>query len=279
MNKANDNPTSSPYGRYAPDASASTLRLLTRLGLGRGFLRRWINRQWEKKGYEIVDVRVRGINYRLHVKANTTDTKILASSKVYDRIEIRALAAPLKNSSRADKETVFVDIGANTGYYSLSLAGLGYSKIIAIEPNPPTLEALRYNVKINNYDEVITVVPMCIGDGTPTPFYCSGGLGDASIFADSHDCEPLMVDSAPLLEILQSCGVSHIDAMKIDIEGFEDRALYPFFKSAPKSLWPAVVVIEVCNSELWQQDAVKMIMEFGYTMRKRTRANCILTKN
>jgi hypothetical protein len=101
---------------------------------------KWIRKQWRKKGYTIVDAQVRGINYRLHTHINTTDGKLLTSSKFYDHQEIKALSNSLRISPAGPgEESVFIDIGANTGYYSLTLAQRGFSRILAIEPNPTTL--------------------------------------------------------------------------------------------------------------------------------------------
>jgi hypothetical protein len=92
------------------------------------------------------------------------------------------------------------------------------------------------------------------------------------------DAEPIMVDSAPLLDILTQNNITHISAMKIDIEGYEDRALQPFFESAPQSLWPQVIVIEDCNRDLWQHNIIQQIEKAGYTIIKKTRGNQILKK-
>ena len=50
--------------------------------------------------------------------------------------------------------------------------------------------------------------------------------------------------SLRLQRILADAAVDHVDALKIDIEGFEDRVLTPFFKDAPQGLWPRAIVIE-----------------------------------
>ena len=81
--------------------------------------------------------------------------------------EIDALAC---EGDKSQKDKVFIDIGANTGHYALSLAKRGFTRIIAIEPNPPTLELLNFNVSINDFDEIITIVPLCIGDGNKVLF-------------------------------------------------------------------------------------------------------------
>ncbi len=276
MNHTMVNDVDEPFGAYAPGRASAVLRWLTALGVCRGVVCKRIGKQWRKQGYSIVDARVRGINYRLHIDKNTTDAKLLCSSKVYDGTEIHALAAPLRSASPG--EAVFVDIGANTGYYALSLARRGYGRIIAVEPNPVTLQLLRFNIGVNDFARSITVVPLCIGDGQATPFYCSGVLGAASVIKASHRCEPVMVDSAPLLDILNDNRITRVDALKIDIEGYEDRALEPFFKSAPQTLHPSVIVIEVCNKDLWRHDVMTLLKHVGYTLRKQTRANCIFTK-
>ena len=261
-----------PFGYYRPDRSTSILRALTKLGISRGAVKKWIARQWKKKGYSIVDTSVRGINYRLDLRDNTTDMKILTGSKFYDGEEIRHLAKSIGNSDDA----TFVDIGANTGYYSLNLARLGYSKVIAIEPNPPTIARLKCNIKANEMGKNITVIPVCIGDGKDVQFFCSGDLGTASVFA-MHSCasEPITVHTKPLMDIICEHGVKRIEGLKIDIEGFEDRCLFPFYKSSSKKLWPRIVVIEDSHKSLWEKDIIEEMQRIGYTAICKTRGNQI----
>jgi FkbM family methyltransferase len=226
-------------------------------------------------GYSLVDTRIRGINYRLDIRDNTTDSKLLAASRFYDRKEIDSLARTFADTTDA----TFVDIGANTGYYSLNLARRGAKKIVAIEPNPPTVARLKFNLAANDMDHLIQVVPLCIGTGEDVPFYTSDGLGSASVYSQSHpDAKPIMVHTKPLLDILNSLNVSRIDGLKIDIEGYEDRCLVPFYESAPKSLWPRVVVIEYCNKDLWQRDVVKLMKEIGYVETYKGRGNLVLAQ-
>ena len=67
-----------------------------------------------------------------------------------------------------------------------------------------------------------------------------------------------------LQRILDEAGVTRIDALKIDIEGFEDRALIAFFKEAPQTLWPRAVVIEHLSRDEWQQDCIADMIARGY---------------
>ena len=270
-----DSASEAVFGRYKPDNSTLFVRTLTKMGISRGGIKKWIIKQWKKKGYSTVDIRIRGVNYRLGICDNTTDAKILTASRYYDRLEIRCLSDAITNISDA----TFVDIGANTGYYSLNLARLGYKKIIAIEPNPPAIMRLLFNIKINNMEREITVVPLCIGNGETVSFYSSGGLGDASLFSKSHaNIKPIMLQSKSLLNILLEQRVDRVDGLKIDIEGFEDECLMPFYESAPSELWPRVVIIEYCHGHLWKQDVLKKMRNIGYREICQSRSNKVLKR-
>ena len=59
--------------------------------------------------------------------------------------------------------------------------------------------------------------------------------------------------SLRLQRILDEAGVGQVDALKIDVEGFEDRVLTGFFRDAPPSLWPRAVVIEHLSKNEWQR--------------------------
>ena len=79
-------------------------------------------------------------------------------------------------------------------------------------------------------------------------------------------------------EILRDAGVTHVDALKIDVEGFEDRVLTGFFREAPQSLWPRAVVIEHLSRDEWQSDCIADMIARGYAEIGRTRSNTLLVR-
>ena len=265
---------SEKFGYYKPKNITFLLEFIRKLGISRGAIRRQIQKIWERLGYEVVDATIHGIKYRLNISENTTDAKILTTSKFYDLKEIDALTY---EGDKSQKEKVFIDIGANTGHYSLSLAKRGFTKIVAIEPNPPTLELLTFNVSLNGLDGIITIVPLCVGEGDKVPFYSGSGLGTASVIRKNSDTTPpIYVESETLINILNKQNIIKIDSMKIDIEGFEDQALFPFFDAAPVKLWPKCIVIEP-NNKSWKRDILKHLETLGYQRTDKTRGNIILT--
>ena len=86
------------------------------------------------------------------------------------------------------------------------------------------------------------------------------------------------VPALRLQRILDEAGVSQVDALKIDVEGFEDRVLTGFFKQAPPSLWPRAVVIEHLSRNEWLEDCIADMRARGYAETGKTRSNTLLVE-
>ena len=268
------NGISPSWGSYTPPNSSKFLRFLTAAGLGRGKIRVYIIQSWRKHFGNVFDVTVRGIKYRLNINDNVTDEKILTSSKVYDKEELQALLHFCKHGT-------FVDIGANIGYYSLHLAVHGSCRVVAIEPNPPALKRLRDNVALNDLKDSIAVVAQGVGPEGKFDLNFYGDLGSASLHDDpSVEASSITtIKTTSLLNILKDLDVKQIGGLKIDIEGMEDQALAPFFKKAPRELWPKCIVIEHGHEKLWETDLYEVFQEIGYKNSRRTQNNTIFSLN
>lgn len=261
----------SSWGDHAPSKKTLFLRALIGAGLGRGAVRAKILESWIKNFGSIVDINVRGINYRLNLKDNVIDCKILASSVVYDKKELAIL-------ENACKGGVFVDVGANIGYYSLVLAKKASCKVVAIEPNPPTLERLYFNIAVNrSLKEKIRVIPFGVGDPGEFELHLGEDLGLASLHSGlfKETGNSVKIKTRPLLDILEEQNINRVDALKIDIEGMEDQALVPFFENAPLRMRPKCMVIENDHQDLWETDLFKILGDNGYTELSSSGSNTI----
>ena len=63
----------------------------------------------------------------------------------------------------------------------------------------------------------------------------------------------------------------------LDIEGFEEAVLIPFFEQAPDDLLPTLIIIEK-NYSQWKQDLIAFAGTRGYISKSVTRLNVILEK-
>jgi FkbM family methyltransferase len=220
------------------------------------------------KGPDIIDSSIDQIRFRLHMRDNVSERKFLFLPQFFDNDE-RALLNQILTPT-----ATFIDIGANAGIYTLTAAAAG-ARVIAIEPNPAVLERLQFNLAANQLSHLVSPVQKGVSDTTGSFELTldTSNLGGSSLV--SRRAGPrLTIECALLLSILLEEGVTQIDALKIDIEGAEDRALVPFFNTADASLFPKFIIIE--NSETqWQQDLPALLLKKGYARIKRTRMNSV----
>jgi hypothetical protein len=103
-----------------------------------------------------------------------------------------------------------------------------------------------------------------------------GDTGGSSIVRKVDADGAIEVPVRPLAALLAQQGVTSVAAMKIDIEGMEDRALGPFLKAENRHLFPRLLIMETVNREDWQIDILEKLQQNGYVVTSETRGNSIL---
>jgi FkbM family methyltransferase len=222
-----------------------------------------------------LDVEVFGHKLRIEPFANLAEKRVLFTPQFFDPVE----RDYMKRTLPAD--AVFVDIGANVGAYSFYAAHCvgPMARILAIEPQPAVYQRLCENIAFNP-GVPIEPIPLAVADveGPIQLFMHARNAGEASmrrVGTDAAGGSTIEVQAKPLEAILTERELPRVDALKIDIEGAEDLALEPFFRSAPQALWPRLIIIE--NSpESWQSDLFAIVREKGYQTLAETRLNVVL---
>ena len=112
--------------------------------------------------------------------------------------------------------TLFVDVGANAGVYSVWAADLG-AQVISVEPDVGALAALRANATLNGYEFEVVPAALFAGNGQMS---FTEGLGPENhlLRADGPASPGRSVPTATLDEVLGE-RVAH--GLKIDVEGAE----------------------------------------------------------
>ena len=110
-----------------------------------------------------------------------------------------------RNLIKLEESEVMIDVGANTGYFAVSLAKkYKKAKIIAIEANPETCTILEKNCKLNELSNVkIHNLAVSEKEGKLSLYQTGIHSGANSIYAsDSENSEKVTVDSTTLDKLL-----------------------------------------------------------------------------
>ena len=274
---ASDNdPSPASFGAFAPNAAqAAIISLAHRSRLKRGAFRPWLSRLINLLRAGPVDVQYQGASFRFYHQASATERGALFNPD-YNLDELDFLRANTPAGG------VFVDVGANVGTYAMVLARhVGASgRVIAVEPHPVTFARLAFNNKACGYTQT-KLVEAAAGptDGELLIETDGDNLGASRIVTGAPGSEAIKVPSLRLQRVLDESGVTKVDALKIDIEGFEDSVLTVFFKEAPPTLWPRAVVIEHLSRNEWQQDCIADMVARGYREVGKTRSNTFLLRD
>ena len=275
MKLAND-PTPAPFGAFAPNAAqTAVISLAHRSRLKRGAFRPMLSRLLNMLRAGPVDVAYQGASFRFYHQASATERGALFNPD-YNLEELDFLRANTPDGG------VFVDVGANVGTYAMVLARhVGAAgKVIAIEPHPVTHARLAFNNAASGFARTRLVAAAAgPADGELLIETDGDNLGASHIVSGAVSGKAIKVPSLRLQRILAEAGVSQVDALKIDVEGFEDRVLTGFFAEAPPSLWPRAVVIEHLSRDEWQHDCIADMCARGYVATGKTRSNTLLVRS
>ncbi|RST87117.1 FkbM family methyltransferase [Aquibium carbonis] len=270
--------TTTAFGKRPPSRFARLIWALTVSGDIPHPRRKAIRKHFGSRLAGPFDVTAGGIAFRAY-PAENRDDRMLVGHGVLPEAEEHALIEPLLKPGM-----VFVDIGANVGTYSLHVAtkaGPG-ARIIAFEPHPRTFAKLAYNLDANGAGNVAAQNLAIAGETGTMELYSDGGgnIGHASLLREGAGAvrSTQAVPVAPLASVLARQGVPNVDLLKIDVEGFEDRALLPLFEQAPERLWPKAILIETVLSTLWLRDCIGFLADRGYRRGGETAENVLLLR-
>ena len=229
----------------------------------------WLRKPLKSSFGPWVDVVVWGLKLRLHSCGNLSEQRLLLMPQFLDPAERLALAEALKDGG------VFFDIGANAGMYALWVASrhVPGTRVEAFEPDPELCAALRFNLRTNGL-VTVHLHPLALGreEGRVAMVSGTGNKGENHIDA-SPGAPGVAVEMTTLPGFLVRAGITHITALKIDVEGHETEVLEPLFAQCPRELWPRLLVCEVVHDE--SNRLAMLLARHHYRLSARGRLNSI----
>lgn len=181
--------------------------------------------------------------------------------------------------------TVFIDVGAFIGFYSLLAANLG-AKVIALKPDPRSFKIFLYNIKLSGkqIEKRILAINSAAGskEGSLT-LKLADTLAESSAtdyLSSDKVMRTIKVPSISLDTLVSSQGLKRVDVVKIDVEGYG----YDVIKGASSTIkeFKPHIILEVHRTSTYNNElkAVNLLVkEFNYTyqiLEFRSQQNFIL---
>ena len=176
-----------------------------------------------------------------------------------------------------------LDVGANVGQFAVASAKLfPKAHIYSFEPEPESFEKLRKNVsRFNN----VEIFPVAIGDSTGeidfyVNTYCQASsalpLSQArrTAFPDAKVSKTIKVKVLTLDEALEDITLEPPVLLKLDVQGYESKALFGAGEILKKIDY---VLVETCFEPLYEGEVVfRELLEMmeGYGFRFSRPINC-----
>jgi FkbM family methyltransferase len=162
-----------------------------------------------------------------------------------------------------------VDVGANTGMYSLQ-AGVAVGptgRVYAFEPFPDVYRRLSEHIRLNGASNVLGV-PVALADREGVVTFHLGRLGSqGSLFRVDTD-RAIQVGTRTLDSFLAEQGVGRVDVVKVDVEGAEMHVLRGMPELLSGATRPALM-FEICAAHLkaagfTPAELFNAIVSYGY---------------
>jgi len=217
------------------------------------------------------------VHARLYPTGNRCEKRAFAGVQIWDKPERDVLKTAIEKPS--ERPFVFLDVGANVGLYSLYAQAYAKAanrdiRIIAFEPGLEICARLEANISASKAK--IEIIRSAISD-KPGIGHLSGGdcnKGETRLGERSDASEEVVIDTLP--RVARTLGLTYINAMKLDLEGHDYKALSTFFEDASERLHPQVIIAEV--GAMPNSPLVELCKTNGYSKIKRTPLNAVFEK-
>lgn len=152
------------------------------------------------------------------------------------------------------QSNVVLDIGANTGVYSLITKSVNpQAKVYAFEPVKRVFEKLKANIDLNGFDVVCTEAALSNYDGTakifiPDTEHVYTVTVNDNILSKNIKTIETEIRTVTLKSFIEQEAINHIDLIKLDVETHEPEVLEGF--GSYLMMYKPTILIEILNDNV-----------------------------
>lgn len=159
-------------------------------------------------------------------------------------------------------QKVVVDVGAYNGDSAIYFARRGARLVVALEPDPRSLELARENIKLNNLEDKVKLLNAALSTRTgESRLGVNAETPNITQFAGQSTTEDdtLEVQTVTVEEIMKRFDLHNIDFLKMNCEGCE----YGIIRTLPPNAFESIseITLEFHNGPL---DIPKILSKHGY---------------
>lgn len=168
--------------------------------------------------------------------------------------------------SRLDHADLFIDIGANIGYYVCIAASKG-KNVIAFEPDTANCSLLYKNIHVNSYENLVEIHPIALADQPGLLEFYGIGTGASIVNLWKSKEDPVLVPVNVLDSLLTHRLEGKRSLFLVDVEGAESFVM----KGAKQCLgYNAEWIVEIAfpkteETKKRSREIFKIFNENGYS--------------
>lgn len=178
-------------------------------------------------------------------------------------------------SALAAESRVVVDIGANTGVFSLVAKNRNAAaRVVAIEPISENFDVLTRNCRENNFDIRPLNVALSDKSGKAEMHMLKDRLNymtsvKGNLYADFPEIQgrnevvKVEVDTRPFSWVIETCELATVDLVKIDVEGHE-LAVVQSMMPAIRQFRPTILIEVIGDDTARGLEELLKGLDYGY---------------
>jgi len=190
---------------------------------------------------------------------------------LYDKLWEPDLSSIL--AQELTEQDIFLDIGANVGYFTCFALTFAVKQVIACDPDPLNCEILRLNLSLNGFDpNKVILIEKGLGQSQGRLNFNRSHVANTGVsgFNACNAVDTFEVEVDTLDNLIGSGKIPAPTVIKMDVEGWEEQVLNGALNMLQNQP-PRLIIFEaICDVDgvIINQNLVELLRKFGFVITK-----------